>query len=58
MVNTVRSFVLIAALSLSVAATLHAERAGTNPRPRVVATADSLTTFEIITYTVFSYFGY
>jgi hypothetical protein len=57
MVKTVRSFALVAALSLSVAPSLQAERGGTNPRPRV-ATVDSLTTFEIITYTVLSYFGY
>jgi hypothetical protein len=58
MVKSVRPFVLVAVLSLSVAPSLYAERGGTNPHPQAVAAAVPLTTFQIITYTVFSYFGY
>jgi len=57
MVKTVRSFALVAALYLLAAPALHAERGGTNPRPQAIA-AVSLTTFQVITYTVLGYFGY
>ena len=57
MVKAVRSFALVAVLSLSVTPALQAERGGTNPHPQMVAAAIPLTTFEIITYTVLSYLG-
>ena len=58
MVKSVRGFALLAALSLSVVPALHAERTGTNPHPQAIAAPEALTTFQLITYTLFSYFAY
>jgi hypothetical protein len=47
---------LIVFLSFSLTPALRAERAGTNPHPATKA-AEPLTTMQVITCTVISYFG-
>ena len=54
MQKSFRLFALVAALTLTVAPSLHAERMGTNPHPQV---ATPLTTMQLISYAVLSYFG-
>jgi hypothetical protein len=56
MQKSLRLFVLVAALSLTVGPSLYAERAGTNPHPQAVV-APQLTTFQLIAYTVMNYLG-
>lgn len=53
--KSIRLFALVAALTLTIAPSMHAERMGTNPHPQVAA---PLTTMQIISYTVLSYFGF
>ena len=54
MQKSFRLFALVAALTLTVAP-VHAEQMGTNPHPQIAA---PLTTMQLISYTVLSYFGF
>ncbi len=56
MKNSVRLFVLTAALSFSAMPGLNAEQTGCNPHPQAATTAGP-THLEIIAYTVLCYFG-
>jgi hypothetical protein len=56
--KSVRAFTLMVTLVLTAAPALHAERGGTNPHPQIAAVVEPLTTVQLITYTLLSYFGY
>lgn len=51
--KSIRLFALVATLSFTAAPALYAERAGTNPHPQ----PPPPTTFQLIAYTILSYFG-
>ncbi len=58
MQKSIRSFAVVAILSVSASSALMAEPMGTNPRPNVVVVgAPHATLFQVIQYTVLSYLG-